>query len=142
MAGANNPRRLLMIASEMIASVLRILSVLSDADAPTAEQVAQHIEDMNDMMAEWEAYGITLGYQPVQSGTDDITVQDWAVRAVKYNLALQLAPQYSDANLAVIGAMAEASKKLVTKKCVLTVIDSVYDVDTVNVGIPYTRFWF
>lgn len=47
---------------------------------------------LNDMMIEWGEGGIRIGYLNPQSLTDESGIPDWALAAVKYNLAIRLAP--------------------------------------------------
>ncbi len=83
-----------MVASELITAVLRRLAILSATDSPTAEQVQQHIETLNDMMAHWEAEGIDLGYSRIESGTETVYTEPESMHAIKAGLVMLLAVDY------------------------------------------------
>jgi len=81
-------------ASEFVRTVLLKL-VQTGAEQPIEQVDAQDVlEAMNDMMAEWEGVGISLGYTEVSSLGDEVTVPDSTKRAIKSNLAVYVADQF------------------------------------------------
>jgi hypothetical protein len=83
-----------MTVSEFIASALRRINVLRRGQAPTADQVAQGIQILNEMMARLVADGFDIGYSPVVSGAQDVGIEDWAMEAIRSNLAVSMAPDF------------------------------------------------
>jgi len=53
------------------------------------------IRALNDLMLDWDANGITLGYTVVADMGDEVTVAPGALRGIKTNLALELAARYN-----------------------------------------------
>ena len=81
-------------ASEIVIDALEDLVVQQD-EAPIEQSEARAAMRMlNDMMLSWDASGINLGYTTVSSMGDEITVPLGAIRAMKANLAIELAPKY------------------------------------------------
>jgi hypothetical protein len=65
----------------------------------SAEEVNDALDRLDDLMRSWEARGVSLGW-PLTSSPDDsesgqeVTVPDVAMRAIRTNLAIELAPMY------------------------------------------------
>lgn len=75
-------------------ALLEIL--VQGADAPlSADEYADGIDILNDYMSSLEGDGIRLGYQRVCNVSDVVTVPDAALRGIKSNLAIELAPQFN-----------------------------------------------
>jgi hypothetical protein len=65
------------------------------AEVPlTDDELQSGIRRCNDMLTEWDDIGIIFGYTPVLNGDDTINVERNAVGAIKYNLAIRLAPSF------------------------------------------------
>lgn len=65
------------------------------AEVPlTDDELQSGIRRCNDMLTEWDDIGIIFGYTPVLNGDDTIIVERNAIGAVKYNLAIRLAPSF------------------------------------------------
>lgn len=65
------------------------------AEVPlTDDELQSGIRRCNDMLTEWDDIGIIFGYTPVLNGDDTISVERNAIGAVKYNLAIRLAPSF------------------------------------------------
>lgn len=65
------------------------------AEVPlTDDELQSGIRRCNDMLTEWDDIGIIVGYNPVLNGDDIIEVDRNAVAAIKYNLAIRLAPSF------------------------------------------------
>ena len=83
-----------MIVSKVITRALRLIQVIdplqsvSDADMETA------IDALNGLLRRWEASGLALGFSPVSSPSDTLTVPDEALDAVPYALAVRVASEY------------------------------------------------
>lgn len=81
-------------ASQVIADAFLGVNVIRDGETPTAEMQAQAIRRLNQMMAVWEADGRNLGYIPIGTVTDTLTVPDGALMGIYSSLAILLAPSF------------------------------------------------
>ena len=73
--------------SDYIASAMRLAQILAEGETPSAEQGADMLAAMNDMMASMAEDGIDLGYSPQSSTTDTLLINLGSREAVKYLLA-------------------------------------------------------
>jgi len=81
-------------ANEIVVDALEDIVVQAD-EAPIEQSEGRAaIRALNDMMLAWDAIGINLGYTVVSSLGDEITVPLGAMRGIKANLAIELAPKY------------------------------------------------
>ena len=65
------------------------------AEVPlTDDELQSGIRRCNDMLLEWSDIGIITGYNEVLNGDDILEVDRSAIAAVKYNLAIRLAPSF------------------------------------------------
>ena len=81
-------------ALTVIEKALSKIGVRSREISLTSNEISDAIEDLNDMMYEWDADGINLGYTTITSSSDTVTTPDWSMGAIKSNLAIRLAPDY------------------------------------------------
>lgn len=105
-------------ASEVIQSALLNLNVSAAESGIEAAEAQGAIEMLNDLMTEWDADGIPLGYTLISDLGDTVTVPDSALRGIKYNLALALAPQYRDNVPPVLVELASRTKSTIIKQVV------------------------
>lgn len=83
-----------MTNSDYITAALQMLGVLAETESPSAEQGAQAMGVLNDMLALWAERGIDIGWNASTSPTDTIDFHPAARQAVKAGLAMALAPYY------------------------------------------------
>jgi hypothetical protein len=83
-----------MTNSDFITSVLRLLGVLNEVDTASPEQGSQGLEALNELMAYLEQDGIDLQYYEQDSLTADLPIPRHARPAIKYRLAIAIAPEY------------------------------------------------
>jgi hypothetical protein len=81
-------------ASKVVTRVLEYILVQASEQPVQAADLNAGIDALNDMMTEWNASGIALGYTVVDDAGDVLTVSDSALGAIKYNLAMRLAPEF------------------------------------------------
>lgn len=81
-------------ASQVISDALLAINVIRDGETPNAAQQSQGIRRLNQMMALWEGEGKNLGYIPVGTVTDVLTVPDAAILGIVNNLAIHMAPSF------------------------------------------------
>ena len=82
-------------ASDIITRALTKIGAVAAESPPTAAEMADGLDLLNDMLSEWEESGPQLGFVPVQSVADDVRVPRGAVGAVKAALAVRMAPEYN-----------------------------------------------
>jgi hypothetical protein len=76
----------------MIRRSLVLATCIAEDETPTAEQLADGLADMNDLVAAWQLEGLNCGGPYV--ATDELAVPDSFMRALRFNLAVELAPSY------------------------------------------------
>ena len=81
-------------AGQVVNRALSLILVQPDEAAIQPSESKAAIEVLNDMMAEWDMNGISIGYSVVTSLSNDLTVPDYALAAMKSNLAVRLAPEF------------------------------------------------
>lgn len=60
----------------------------------TGDELQSGIRRCNDMLSEWSDIGILPAYEPVLNGDDTVAIERNAIGAVKYKLAIRLAPSF------------------------------------------------
>ena len=96
--------------SEVVRDALQMINVIADIDTPSAEQGQHGLRVLNDMMAHWVEDGLDVEYVPSEDLTADIDVDVMALRAIKANLAIELAAQYPGVQVTPqIAAIAQSS---------------------------------
>ena len=81
-------------ASKVVERALARILVRQSEAPLEQEEMDDAIDMMNDMMAAWDIGGLALGYTIVTSPSDEVTVPDGALMAVKANLAIEMAPDF------------------------------------------------
>ena len=76
---------------DIITTALRIVNIIDENQPPSSELAAEALESMNDLLADWEADGIELGYFPQTNLAATSPLEDKDLRGIKYNLAMELA---------------------------------------------------
>jgi len=81
-------------AGDVISGALKLILVEAGDSALEPDEYADGLTALNDFMAGLESDGLRLGYARVCNIADIVSLPDGAIRAVKANLALDLAPQF------------------------------------------------
>lgn len=92
--------------NEFIGDALRLLGVLDETESPSSEQSADALVVFNDMMGALEEDGVSLGYAPQSDPTLDNGLGIGVRKAIKYLLAVDLAPKYQRSVSAEIAVQA------------------------------------
>lgn len=95
--------------NDLIADALRELGVISEIQAPSAEQGAHALRKLNQMMAEAAADGIDLDFFPQTTLSDPCPIPAYAENGVTCMLAIRLAPNYGKTVSIELGACAAAA---------------------------------
>lgn len=75
----------------------------------TDDELQSGIRRCNDMLLEWDDIGVITGYNEVLNGDDTIEVERNAIAAVKYNLAIRLAPSFQKVVGSALAALASGT---------------------------------
>ena len=82
------------VAIDMITAAYRLANVLNENEVPSAEQGVVGLSTMNDLLAQWDGDGIKLGWTIVAGQADTLPLQPQDLRAVRFNLAVELAGEF------------------------------------------------
>lgn len=82
-------------AADIIKGALRKLGVRESESPIEASELADGLEDLNDWASSLEQSTIALGFTPLSSPADTVTIPREAVSMYKLNLALYMAADYS-----------------------------------------------
>jgi hypothetical protein len=82
-------------ASGVVTKALQKILVAAAEQGITSSEMQIGISEMNDMMFEFDATGISLGYTEVLTPTDLITVPVGAIGGVVAQLAVRLSPYFN-----------------------------------------------
>lgn len=88
---------MLIKAGEIITDALEEIIVQADEAPIEPSEGRAALRTLNDMMFSYAARGVNLGYSEVNSTGDEVTVPLGAVRWIKIQLAIELAPKYDAA---------------------------------------------
>lgn len=113
-------------ASQVISDSLLCINVIRDGETASAAQQAQGIRRLNQMMALWEGEGRSLGYIPVGTVTDVLTVPDAAILGIVNNLAIHMAPSFGATVPIEIAALAMMGLSTIDK---ITAKEVIMDTD-------------
>jgi hypothetical protein len=81
-------------ASEYVRAALLKAKKVGAEQPIAAADARDALDALNDMLFEWEGVGISLGFTEVSDLGDEVTIPDYAKRAVKFNLAINVAGEY------------------------------------------------
>ena len=79
---------------EVVQDAFEEIGVKTAEVALTGDELQSGIRRCNDMLLEWDDSGVIVGYNEVLNGDDDLGVERNSIGAIKYNLAIRLAPSY------------------------------------------------
>ncbi len=97
-----------MTVVDFITDVLRQLTVISEIATPSAEQGADALIKLNELMASLEEDGINLGWNPKASTAESIVLPDGDKRTIKAMLGVALAEGYEKPVPQIMAAMARS----------------------------------
>lgn len=83
-----------MRASKVIERAFGVIQVRAAEQPLQASELQDGIDHLNALMASWVSNGITIPYSKVTNADDETNLPDWSLRAIYYNLGLDLAPIY------------------------------------------------
>jgi hypothetical protein len=109
---------------DMITDSLRLINVIRANQSPDAEMGVSSLRALNELMADWQADGIRLGWYPVTDITDELPLAEENERAIKYNLAQELCATYGLDPPPVVVEIAKATYARLAKLALQTFEES------------------
>ena len=79
---------------ELIAGALRKLNVINEIQTPSAEQGAKCLEELNDMMEQWEEDGVKLQYYAQTDTSATFPCPAYTNAGVRAALAIRVAVDF------------------------------------------------
>lgn len=112
-----------MTTLQYVSDALKILGVIGETETPSAEQGADAVIALNDMMMTYKEFGFDCGFNPQTGTSDSFTPPQGEREAIKYMLAARLVNQYPSNPLPQTAALlaSEAHDRWM-RKAVLTQI--------------------
>jgi hypothetical protein len=83
-----------MLVLELVTDALRDIGVLAEIDTPSAEQGADAVRKLNELMAALAEDGVDLGYAPIADTASTVEIPLGHVGAIKAMLGMACAPLY------------------------------------------------
>ena len=80
-------------STDVIRGALRLIGVLAIGQTPTAAEMSQALDALNDMLATWPDQGVDIDPSPVGLG-EDLGYPSNHIAPIRYSLALELATEY------------------------------------------------
>lgn len=109
---------------DIITTAFRITNIINENEAPSSELAAEGLEAMNDLLDDWEADGIELGYFPQTNLAGLTPLENKDLRGVKYNLAVELAGRKSVPMIQETKDIARDGKRRLSKGAIEVVENS------------------
>jgi hypothetical protein len=81
-------------ALQIVTRALRLIQVIDPQQSVSSLDYETSQTALNAMLRRWEANGLAMGWQDVDSPSDALPVPPEAEEAIAYQLALRLAPEY------------------------------------------------
>lgn len=124
---------------DMLSDSLRLINVIRTNQAPTAEMGVSGLRSLNELMADWAADGIRLGWHPVSAQNEELPLREEDLRAVKFNFACELAGGYG---LEPPAAVLEIAKLTYARLAKLALQYFESDLDALPIAEPFgTMAW-
>lgn len=108
-----------IVLSDLISDSLREIGVLDETESASAEQGADGLRKLNQLMELWEEAGIRLDYFPQTALSSVAPIPIYAEIGVTAALAILLAPTYSAKVSPELAAIATSSYETIVKKAVI-----------------------
>jgi hypothetical protein len=99
-------------AAQVIKAALQKIIVQASESNFEASEYADAILTLNNMMFEYDADGVKLGYTEITALNEQVTVPVGALRSVIYNLALSLADEYGVSVTPSLASIAATSERV------------------------------
>lgn len=111
-------------AIEMLTDAGRAANIIDENQTPGPEQGVNWLRILNQMMGQWDGDGIRLGWTVVAAQDDVLPLDFVDEKAVKYNLAVELAGDVGMDPPAFVTATANTTYASIAKRHALKVESS------------------
>lgn len=108
-----------MTGNEAISGALKAIGVLQETESASAEQAADGLVRLNDLMADLSGDGVDVGYAPQSDPTLDVGLNIESRQAVKSLLAVVLCPDYERQPSPVLIALATAGREKLLRDAII-----------------------
>ncbi len=85
-----------MTVDKMVRRALQLIGVLEGGETPSAAAMSDGIDTLNEMLHAWASKGADTAHTTLSNG-GELLVRDEFLEAVRFNLAIRLAPEYGSA---------------------------------------------
>lgn len=113
-------------ASDLVTWALRKLAIVPSGGIPSASELSDGVEALNEMLAEWKIDGIDLGLSTL-AASSTVSVDDAYIRAIRYNLAEDICEDYGQPVPPNVARRAELGRRILTA-AKFTINDVTFDV--------------
>lgn len=79
---------------DIVTRSMRLLGVLQSGENPSAEESEDGMAALNDMLNAWADQGVDLEFFEFTSINDTVPYPEDHMAALRYNLAIELAPEF------------------------------------------------
>lgn len=79
--------------ADIVRRALKLATVLDDEETPEPSEQADGIDSLNELLSSWYDEGISISNGGLEA-TDTFPIDGKEARAVRYNLAVEIAPEY------------------------------------------------
>lgn len=101
-------------AREVAEAALRLIGAVAPEQTPTDAEMRDALAALNAMLAAWASDGIDLGLDPAGlTLSDELAVEPRHLRAIRFNLAVDLAPEFGRAPPEAVAAIAADARRAV-----------------------------
>lgn len=120
-------------AYSLVKGALRLIAVIASGEEPTASDMADGIEALNQMAQALRDDGIGLSWVDIALSTEEIPVAASHIKALKYLLAVDLAPEYGVQPSPFVISQAEGGYRAL--QAAFTIVpDATFDTGLASIG--------
>jgi len=99
-------------ALDVVNRVAKTSKILAAGEALAAEDAQDILDSLNEMLHSWELEGIALGHSDMEL-TDDVYLPDSMLRAIRWNLSLEISGEYGIDITPIQMGFADAGKRAI-----------------------------
>lgn len=109
--------------ANIIRDALGLIGVIAEVQNATPEQTDIGLRVLNEMLDDWRARGVDLEFSPQSEVSDETPIPDEAIVAVKYGLAVMLAPYFEQQVSPLIIAVASSAYNRILRDALHLALD-------------------